>query len=109
MTPQDLEALSTGITALGGQRRAGITRDVTHFFAIRPGSDKYETAMHFQPDTHVKVVLAHWFNDDGVPRSGEGMLESSNLRRLGSLVNEHSPSKTCINTAAWLSSAFEKL
>jgi hypothetical protein len=63
MTPQDLEALSTGITALGGQRRAGITRDVTHFFAIRPGSDKYETAMHFQPDTHVKVVLAHWFND----------------------------------------------
>ena len=36
----DLEVLSAGITSLGGQWRAGLTRDVTHLFALRTGSDK---------------------------------------------------------------------
>src|ERR1700691_2721844 len=76
MTAPDLEVMSAGITALGGQWRAGLTRDVTHLFALGPGSDKYETAMHFQADTHMKVVLPHWFDDavklgvGGLPTKG---------------------------------------
>lgn len=58
-----MEVISAGITALGGQWRNGLTRDVTHLFALGPGSDKYETAMHFQADTRMKVVLPHWFDD----------------------------------------------
>lgn len=76
MTAPDLEVMSAGITALGGQWRTGLTRDVTHLFALGPGSDKYETAMHFQADTHMKVVLPHWFDDaiklgvGGLPTAG---------------------------------------
>lgn len=40
----DLEVLSAGITALGGQWRTGLTRDVTHLFALRTGSDKVPTS-----------------------------------------------------------------
>ncbi|KIK27824.1 hypothetical protein PISMIDRAFT_7822 [Pisolithus microcarpus 441] len=59
----DVEVLSAGITALGGQWRIGLTRDVTHLFALRPGSDKYNTALHFAPHTHMSIVAPHWFDD----------------------------------------------
>ena len=51
------------IEYLGGSWRSGYTRDVTHLFAVRSGSDKYQTAMHFQNETGVKVVVPHWFDD----------------------------------------------
>ncbi|EAU89078.2 hypothetical protein CC1G_11918 [Coprinopsis cinerea okayama7 len=72
---EDLEVLSAGILALGGQWRTGLTKDVTHLFTIRSVPDpehptpaaiqasKYLTALHFQPQTGVKVVLPHWFDD----------------------------------------------
>lgn len=63
MTAADLEVLSGGITALGGQWRTGLTRDVTHLFALGTSSNKYETALHYQRDTHMKVLLPHWFDD----------------------------------------------
>lgn len=59
----DLEVLSAGITALGGQWRTGLTKDVTHLFALSPENAKYATAMHFKEETGVKVVLPHWFDD----------------------------------------------
>ncbi|KAF8841436.1 hypothetical protein BDN67DRAFT_980341 [Paxillus ammoniavirescens] len=59
----DLEVLSAGITALGGQWRIGLTRDVTHLFALRPGTDKYNTALHFAPQTHMSILTPHWFDD----------------------------------------------
>jgi hypothetical protein len=52
-----------------------LTRDVTHLFAISPGSQKYETALHFQDITKVKIILPHWF-DDAV-RLGMGFLPTS--------------------------------
>lgn len=58
-----MEVLSAGITALGGQWRAGLTRDVTHLFAVAPGSEKYRTAIRYQKDTQVKVIVPHWFDD----------------------------------------------
>jgi hypothetical protein len=58
--------------------RTGLTRDVTHLFALGPGSDKYETAMHFQADTCMKVVLPHWF--DNSVKLGVG---GGGCRRLG--------------------------
>ncbi|RXW21707.1 hypothetical protein EST38_g4150 [Candolleomyces aberdarensis] len=60
---QDLEVLSAGILALGGQWRTGLTKEVTHLFAIDSKSSKYSTALHHQDQTHVKVVLPHWFDD----------------------------------------------
>ncbi|PFH45698.1 hypothetical protein AMATHDRAFT_71207 [Amanita thiersii Skay4041] len=59
----DLEVLSAGITALGGQWRTALTRDVTHLFALSKSSPKYATALHFQPQTKVHIVLPHWFDD----------------------------------------------
>ncbi|KAJ3510240.1 hypothetical protein NLJ89_g4795 [Agrocybe chaxingu] len=70
----DLEVLSAGITALGGQWRTGLTKDVTHLFALNPGSAKYATAMHYREETGIKVVLPHWF-DDAV-RLGMGGLDT---------------------------------
>jgi len=61
--PSDNEVLSAGITALGGQWRTGLTRDVTHLFAIGPGSEKYQTALRYQNETQVKVLVPHWFDD----------------------------------------------
>lgn len=61
--PSDIEVLSAGITALGGQWRAGLTRDVTHLFAVSPGSEKYQTALRYQKETQVKVLVPHWFDD----------------------------------------------
>lgn len=79
LSAPDLEVLSAGITALGGQWRIGLTRDVTHLFALRTGSDKvlslapvvftvsstiqYNTALHFAPQTHMCIVTPHWFDD----------------------------------------------
>ncbi len=63
LVPSDVEVLSAGITALGGQWRAGLTRDVTHLFAVGPGSEKYQTALRYQKETQVKVLLPHWFDD----------------------------------------------
>jgi len=59
----DLEVLSAGITALGGQWRGGLTKDVTHLFALSPASTKYSTAMHYREETGVRVILPHWFDD----------------------------------------------
>ncbi|KAF8627919.1 hypothetical protein AX15_004169 [Amanita polypyramis BW_CC] len=59
----DVEVLSAGITALGGQWRTALTRDVTHLFCVSNTSPKYETAMHFKEQTHVHVILPHWFDD----------------------------------------------
>ncbi|KAH7922021.1 hypothetical protein BV22DRAFT_1121771 [Leucogyrophana mollusca] len=59
----DLEVLSAGITALGGQWRQGLTRDVTHLFALHTNSDKYTTALHFRPHTHMILLTPHWFDD----------------------------------------------
>jgi hypothetical protein len=44
MIPPDIEVLSTGMIALGGQWHTGLTRDVINLFARVPGSDKYEMA-----------------------------------------------------------------
>jgi twin BRCT domain len=63
LVPSDTEVLTAGITALGGQWRAGLTRDVTHLFAVRPGSEKYRTALEHQKETQVKVLVPHWFDD----------------------------------------------
>ncbi|KAI0278529.1 hypothetical protein BC826DRAFT_649275 [Russula brevipes] len=63
LVPSDIEVLSAGITALGGQWRTGLTRDVTHLFAVSPGSEKYRTALRYQKDTQVKVLVPHWFDD----------------------------------------------
>ncbi|KAG1896173.1 uncharacterized protein F5891DRAFT_1055500 [Suillus fuscotomentosus] len=65
LSPSDLEVLSAGITSLGGQWRTGLTRDVTHLFALHEQSDKYQTAMHFAPHTHMSVLTPHWFDDSG--------------------------------------------
>jgi hypothetical protein len=71
----DLEVLSAGISALGGQWRVGLTKDITHLFSISPSGPKYTTALHFQEQTRVKVLLPHWF-DDAV-RLGIGSLDTS--------------------------------
>ena len=41
----------------------GLTRDVTHLFALSPSGTKYETAMHFREHTGIKTLLPHWFDD----------------------------------------------
>ncbi|GBE78793.1 hypothetical protein SCP_0116860 [Sparassis crispa] len=63
LSPADLELLSAGITSLGGQWRTALTRDVTHLFALSPGSAKYETAMHYREQTAMCVLVPHWFDD----------------------------------------------
>ncbi|KAH7904938.1 hypothetical protein BJ138DRAFT_847927, partial [Hygrophoropsis aurantiaca] len=59
----DLEVLSAGVTALGGQWRQGLTRDVTHLFALHTNSEKYVTATHFRSHTHMILLTPHWFED----------------------------------------------
>ncbi|OCH87294.1 hypothetical protein OBBRIDRAFT_837516 [Obba rivulosa] len=63
LSSADMELLSAAITALGGQWRSALTRDVTHLFALAPGSAKYETAMHFKDETDMRVLVPHWFDD----------------------------------------------
>ncbi|KAF6753929.1 hypothetical protein DFP72DRAFT_1170673 [Ephemerocybe angulata] len=60
---QDLEVLSAGILALGGQWRTGLTREITHLFTLSPTGPKYTTALHHQPSTNIAIVLPHWFDD----------------------------------------------
>ena len=74
LPPTDLEVLSAGIIALGGQWRTGLTKDVTHLFAMTPNSSKYATAMHYQGTTRIKVLLPHWFDD--TIRLGTGKLST---------------------------------
>ena len=61
--PSDAEVLSGAIIALGGQWRQGLTREVTHLFAMDTTSEKYLTALHYQKDTRVKILVPHWFDD----------------------------------------------
>lgn len=63
LAPSDLEVLSAGVTALGGQWRSGLTKEVTHLFALSKGSAKYETAIKFQKTINIKVLVPHWFDD----------------------------------------------
>ncbi|KAI9067528.1 hypothetical protein FKP32DRAFT_1588518 [Trametes sanguinea] len=63
LSQADCELMSAAITALGGQWRSALTRDVTHLFALAPGSAKYQTAMHFKEQTGVCVLVPHWFDD----------------------------------------------
>ncbi|SJK97533.1 uncharacterized protein ARMOST_00785 [Armillaria ostoyae] len=75
LSPPDAETLSAGITALGGQWRLGMTRDVTHLFAVSCSSDKYKTAMEYQEVTRINIILPHWFDD--VVRLGMGSLDTA--------------------------------
>ncbi|KAJ6625562.1 BRCT domain-containing protein [Mycena sp. CBHHK59/15] len=72
VSPYDLSVLRAGVTALGGQWRNGLTKDVTHLLANTPNSVKYATALEHQQKTHIKLLLPHWF-DDAV-RLGTSML-----------------------------------
>ncbi|KAI0355785.1 hypothetical protein OH77DRAFT_1424737 [Trametes cingulata] len=63
LSEADCELMSAAITALGGQWRSALTRDVTHLFALAPGSAKYDTAMHFKEQTGVCILVPHWFED----------------------------------------------
>ncbi|KDQ49612.1 hypothetical protein JAAARDRAFT_165491 [Jaapia argillacea MUCL 33604] len=63
LPPADLEVICAGITALGGQFREGLTRDVTHLFALTPSTPRYETAIYYQAQTKMKILIPHWFDD----------------------------------------------
>ena len=63
LSTTDSELMYASITALGGQWRSALTRDVTHVFALASGSQKYETAMHFREQTGMLVLLPHWHAD----------------------------------------------
>ena len=56
LAPSDLEVLSAGITALGGQWRSGLTKEVTHLFALSKGSPKYETVIKFQKTRCLSLI-----------------------------------------------------
>ncbi|KAM5536688.1 hypothetical protein V8D89_009615 [Ganoderma adspersum] len=63
LSKSDCELISAAIAALGGQWRTALTRDVTHLFALAPGSAKYETAMHYREKSGIRVLVPHWFDD----------------------------------------------
>lgn len=63
LSQADLDVLSAGISALGGQWRSALTKEVTHLFALSTGSAKYQTAIHFKGDMGLTVVVPHWFDD----------------------------------------------
>ncbi|KAK1233156.1 regulator of Ty1 Transposition [Marasmius sp. AFHP31] len=63
LLPVDLEVLSAGIGALGGQWRSQYTKDVTHLFTLRNDSPAYNNALEFREQTDLKVVTPHWFDD----------------------------------------------
>ncbi|KAI0699877.1 hypothetical protein C8T65DRAFT_580765 [Cerioporus squamosus] len=64
LAQSDCELMSAAISALGGQWRTTLTRDVTHLFALAPGGPAYDTAMHFKAQTQqVCVLVPHWFDD----------------------------------------------
>jgi hypothetical protein len=55
--------MSGVIIGLGGQWRVGLTKDVTHLFALSSDSERYDTALHYQDVTRIVVVVPHWFDD----------------------------------------------
>ncbi|OBZ77875.1 hypothetical protein A0H81_01582 [Grifola frondosa] len=61
ISQSDTDIMSATIAALGGQWRTALTRDVTHLFALAPGSVK--TAMHFRDTTGMCILAPHWFDD----------------------------------------------
>ncbi|KAG7098722.1 hypothetical protein E1B28_000635 [Marasmius oreades] len=63
LLPVDLEVLSAGIVALGGQWRRQYTKDATHLFTLHDGSIDYQNAMEFQAESGMKIVTPHWFDD----------------------------------------------
>lgn len=63
LSRSDLEVISACITALGGQWRTALTKEVSHLFTLTNGSAKYETAMHFRDITGVKILVPHWVDD----------------------------------------------
>ncbi len=63
LSKSDCELISAAVTALGGQWRTALTRDVTHLFALAPGSAKYETAMHYRELSGIRTLVPHWFDD----------------------------------------------
>ncbi|KAI0069360.1 hypothetical protein K474DRAFT_1567282, partial [Panus rudis PR-1116 ss-1] len=60
LSASDLEVLCAGITALGGQWRTALTKEVTHLFALSTGSVKYALAMQYRDSLDIKVVVPHW-------------------------------------------------
>ena len=45
---------------------AALARDVTHLFALAPGSAKYETAMHYgdyREKSGIRALVPYWFDD----------------------------------------------
>ncbi|EED79969.1 predicted protein [Postia placenta Mad-698-R] len=76
LSAQDCELLSAAISALGGQWRMALTKDVTHVFTLTTGSVKYATAMAHREMTGMVVVVPHWFEDSvrlgvrGLPTKG---------------------------------------
>ncbi|KAL1658835.1 hypothetical protein GGF50DRAFT_66503 [Schizophyllum commune] len=76
LLPADEIVIKTAITNLGGQWSSALTQNVTHLFALGPGtgSDKYALAMHNKRDTGMIVLLPHWFDD--VIRLGTGKLDT---------------------------------
>ncbi|KAF8987641.1 hypothetical protein BDQ17DRAFT_1435488 [Cyathus striatus] len=56
----DIEVLSAGLSALGGQWRPALTREITHLFSLSSAGEKYSTAMQIRS---IKVVVPHWFDD----------------------------------------------
>ena len=63
LSQADCELMSAAISALGGQWRTALTRDVTHLFALAPSGLKYQTAMHHRAETNMCVLVPHWFDD----------------------------------------------
>ena len=63
MSPDDLDVLSAGIVALGGQWRRQYGKGLTHIFTLHDGSDDYKNAIDFREETGIKVVVPHWFDD----------------------------------------------
>jgi hypothetical protein len=66
----DEEVITAGITSLGGQWRVGLTKDVTHLFAMSPASEKYATGMAHRNESTIRVLVPDWFDDSvllGIP------------------------------------------
>ena len=63
LSQSDCELISAAITALGGQWRTALTRDVTHLFALASWGVKYDTAIHYREQMNVCVLVPHWFDD----------------------------------------------
>ncbi|TCD65714.1 hypothetical protein EIP91_002290 [Steccherinum ochraceum] len=63
LTDADVDLLSAGITALGGQWRSALTKEVTHLFAVSTDGGKYQTGLHFKEDIGLRLLVPHWFDD----------------------------------------------